>query len=218
MVQWNAEIPRDYERIQEGEAAADLREALYEKDEASEANLERIGHPEELAEYWREQPTRFDCAFTAEESALKALGVNTTVEELRRIDEATFPQTYIRDGGPTPDQLGFGFAHYGVGCDTFTSDNPIQAEQYLVDTLRQDKAVLVAVDADTLWDDGNSKGGHAIWVTGADVRPDGSIERVWANDSGIPDGRMKEYPGDTFMNAWEPYRHRMASSVWTVRS
>jgi hypothetical protein len=49
-----------------------------------------------------------------------------------------------------------------------------------------------------------SNAGHAVWVTGIDQQPDGSV-KIILNDSGTPDGQMKAVDAEDFLNAWEDF-------------
>jgi hypothetical protein len=198
--------------------------------------FEHVGNHEKLAPYGKSQhdegaTSGYDCAVVAQQNSLEALGVDSTTEEIRQMGENMSPPAYGRTEnnpfkGSTQGELGYAFEEKGVGRMIYNSPNEtgeiFNAKGGLVDRitpptehlrneLSDKKAVLVAVDTEPIW---NQPGGHAFWVTDAAFTPDGKLDHVHVNDSGLPSGQNQNviYSGKSFMEAWGSRDYWMASS------
>jgi len=83
----------------------------------------------------------------------------------------------------------------------------------IADALEKGDRIIVGLDANEIWQPIRDKlgnpleqtdAGHAVWVTGIDTKPDGSV-KIILNDSGDPNGMMKVVDALDFLNAWEDY-------------
>jgi hypothetical protein len=155
-----------------------------------------IGDPEELSEYWHFQGDTQDCALYAQGGILEAEG--------QPFDIVIFEQQG-QEGGWFDPEYGTYVNHFGDLLD----ENGVPVTRYegasiydLAYELEQGHGVVVAVDTLPIW---GEEAGHALWVTGIEVGPDGKPTSVICNDSGREDGRRIAYPYENFMQAWNMY-------------
>ncbi|CAN5755568.1 C39 family peptidase [soil metagenome] len=109
------------------------------------------------------------------------------------------------NGGTIFEDLPVVLAHYGVH-GTYMDGASLHA---LEQVLGNDGAVIVNVNAESIWDvDGDrTKSDHALVVTGVDT--DAGI--VHLNDSGTPDGADEQVGIDTFSAAWQTSGNEMVA-------
>ncbi|NJO65669.1 MAG: hypothetical protein HC836_48625 [Richelia sp. RM2_1_2] len=84
----------------------------------------------------------------------------------------------------------------------------------IADALEKGDKIIVGLDANEIWSPlrdamtgspvEQTNGGHAVWVTGIDTEPDGSV-KIILNDSGTDSGQMKAVDAQDFLNAWDDY-------------
>jgi hypothetical protein len=150
------------------------------------------------------QTTDFTCAVVSQEMVLHDFGID--VSESQLVYDATSNGWLTNDGTSISD-MGNLLEHYGV--PTHTNHNGDIAS--LVDELAHGHKVIVALDADELWEgpsfwqqltgtDDFSKG-HALVVSGLDFS-DENNPQVIVNDPGDPNGGGKHYPLNHFLESW----------------
>jgi len=170
-----------------------------------------VGTPENDAMYYHAQTYEDTCAIVAQEGILKEFNIEVTESELREyayINGLYEPTTDVPgSGGTTMDDVGELLESFGVDVhrkyDADITD--------LISELTNGHKVIVGLDASEIWYPESSFDptnwwraelpdmGHAVWLTGIDV--ENGI--VLMNDSGAPDGQMREVPIEDFLNAWE---------------
>ncbi len=166
------------------------------------------GVPEADGSHWAMQEGANSCAVASQRGVLEAVtGMCLPEEELARIAESR--GWYDPVSGTDPSAVGNLLEAFGVPADrkyetTFTE---------LYDALARGEKVIVGLDANEIWTpqvgpDGHPMeqpdAGHAVWVTGIQMREDGGLNVVM-NDSGRPDGGSVEVPVEDFRNAWADY-------------
>lgn len=170
-------------------ASWDLTEtAALESDQQRE-----VGNPEALAQFWHYQGDTMDCALCAQGGILEAMGHEFDIEKYRQ--EGQEGGWYVPGEGTYLQNIGDLLEKHGV---------PVNRYEYasaddLVNEVGQGHGVVAAIDTEPLW---GEPGGHAVWVTGIEMGPDGKPAAVICNDSGRPDGQRIAYPYDSFMEAW----------------
>ena len=177
------------------------------------------------AEGWHQQTYDDTCSIVAQEYILDEIGqdygIDFSEDELR--DTATACGWYIPDGGTPMVCVGNILEDYGVGVEKSINANFEDIDRQL----QAGNKVLVAVDADEIWNpDGiddddliaNLQGmpgqepNHTVQVIGID-RSDPNNPMVILNDPGIPDGRGLTIPADDFLNAWEDSNNFMVTTT-----
>lgn len=167
------------------------------------------GNPIAEAEHWQQQQGGNSCAVVAQASVLESItGVDITEAEACQISEAN--GWFDPETGTTPENIGKFLEHYGIPCEKSYHANL----ENIADALQKGDKVIVGLDAHEIWHPvrdpmtgfpvEQTNGGHAVWVTGIDTEPDGSV-KIILNDSGTPDGQMKVVDALDFLNAWEDY-------------
>lgn len=172
-----------------------------------------IGHPFEDSTHWHQQQGDKSCALVSQMGIYESLThqplsedqVCRFAEEHHWFDPTS--GTNPEDAGKVLNALGIETNH---GYNASLSD--------LADALEHGDKVLACVNANDIWtplrdtDTGlpveQSIAGHAIWVTGIDQAPDGSI-KIIINDSGHPGGQMNAVDAEDFLNAWHNYDNYM---------
>lgn len=183
------------------------------------------GDPDAGSTTWSQQ-TLDDCALMATAHLIGLFTDHTPTETEIIARAAATPSgihagsIYHLPGDPDhPNESGDGAAtedmpllmkHYGL-TGTYTDDDTaadvelptgIDALKHYLDI---SKAVLAVADADTLWDDPEDYGPHAVVVTGIDDR----AGIVHINDSGPDDGADEQVAIADFDNAWGKYGHQL---------
>lgn len=166
------------------------------------------GVPDLDGSHWAMQEGANSCAVASQRGVLEAVtGMCLPEGELAQIAESR--GWYDPMSGTDPSSVGNLLEAFGVPADrkyetTFTE---------LYDALARGEKVIVGLDANEIWTpqvgpDGNPMeqpdAGHAVWVTGIQMRDDGGLSVVM-NDSGLADGRSVEVPVEDFRNAWADY-------------
>lgn len=88
-------------------------------------------------------------------------------------------------------------------------------KQALAEALRQDKAVIVGLDAGQLWFGKPDGYGHAVLVTGGDFDGDGSVTHVYLNDTEGPDPGQRQarcIPADEFQKSLDSHVDRLTGT------
>ncbi|MFN9557113.1 MAG: hypothetical protein ACK56B_00830 [Dolichospermum sp.] len=167
-----------------------------------------FGEPMENADFWHQQSGQNSCAVVAQISIFESItGVHISEEKACEIAQEN--GWFDPDIGTRPSDVGKLLNKLGVPTDQ-KYDGHLED---IADALEKGDRVIVALDANEIWSpmrDANGaaieqpNGGHAVWVTGIDTQPDGSV-KIILNDSGHPDGQMKAIDAVDFLNAWEDY-------------
>lgn len=188
-----------------------------------------VGNPVELEQYTEKQSGN-TCSLYAQGTAMRALGYSFNVDETKKLGtEVGYYQV-----GPFDGSIGLGkvWDHYGVKYDSF-SGSPLMplgnfssqdyenAGKFLIDNVTANKAVIVGVEADTLYngiagikDNYIPMQGHAVWVTGLVTNAQGSVTDVLLNDSIV--GHSTRVPIDNFMSAWGSKNYRAIASQESI--
>jgi hypothetical protein len=166
------------------------------------------GNPYNDSYYWRKQSSQSSCAVVAQMSVYQSL-TGYSVSEAAASNYAQSqgwfnPQT----GTPVPDT---GKLLNAYGIKTYGGFN--LNLNHLAAALKRGDKPIVALDGREIWyPRRNPSGtpadqkniGHAVWVTGIDVKPNG-LTYVILNDSGIGRGRSEIVRSADFYNAWRDY-------------
>jgi hypothetical protein len=167
-----------------------------------------FGEPGENAEFWHQQSGQNSCAVVAQISIFESI-TGVTISEEKACEIAQENGWFDPDIGTYPSDVGKLLNELGVPTDQ-KYDGHLED---IADALEKGDRVIVALDANEIWSpmrDANGaaieqpNGGHAVWVTGIDTQPDGSV-KIILNDSGHPDGKMTSIDAVDFLNAWEDY-------------
>ncbi|NLX96000.1 MAG: hypothetical protein GXY83_07475 [Rhodopirellula sp.] len=161
-----------------------------------------LGRPDQHAENWQHQGTDFTCAVVSQQMILQQFGIE--VSEAQLVYDAV-TNGWLTDAGTSMEDLGRLLEHYGIDAHQVVGGGV----ESLMSELVQGRAVIVAVDADELWNPesasldafGQDVANHAVVVTGLDLS-DPDQPRVHINDPGDPDGAGKAYPLEQFLDAW----------------
>lgn len=196
----------DFDRPSIGNAATNATES---SGTLSDDPIE-YGDPLTDANYWRQQQGENSCAVVAQISVYESL-TGEHISEDAACDYAQ-QQGWFDPSSGTPldstDKL-----LNALGIETYqqydTSFNSLESALAAGDKL------IAVLDANEIWNPqydsyGNpveqTDEGHAVWVTGIDYQPNGSIGIVM-NDSGISSGMASVVDYYDFMNAWQDYNH-----------
>jgi hypothetical protein len=169
---------------------------------ASNANdrVGMYGDPAAAAPFWRLQHSG-DCGEMAVADVVGQItGHEPTERQITSLAENTPSITgagpiYHRRGGTEISNLPVLLAHYGIQSSL---------GQPTIGGLEQDLAqrhkVIVAVNAETIWNNPGNRtvDNHVVVVTGVDTK----AGVVHLNDSGIRSGRDEQVSLTTFENAW----------------
>jgi uncharacterized protein YvpB len=161
-----------------------------------------VGTPDQDAETWHHQGTDFTCAVVSQQMILQQFGID--VSEAQLVYDAV-TNGWLTDAGTSIADLGRLLEHYGVD----THQGAGAGIESLMSELVQGHAVIVAVDADDMWNPGSlfrdlfgeDGADHAVVVTGLDLS-DPDHPQVYINDPGDPNGAGKAYPLEQFLAAW----------------
>lgn len=176
------------------------------------SQFDGVGNPFEDANCWQQQNGQNSCAVVAQMGVLESItGVDLSENEVCEFAEANGwfdPQT-----GTNSAAVGNILNAVGVTTDSYYNADLND----ITEALAKGDKVIVGLDANEIWQpvrDSNGNpieqgdGGHAVWVTGIDQLPDGSVKLI-LNDSGIPDGQMKVVDAEDFINAWDDFGNQI---------
>ncbi len=180
------------------------------------AHADTVGDPDDMAG-WHVAQSYDDCALMAAADVVGQMTGNEPSEEeiidfAKNTPSVAEPGDMIYDMGQTDDDPNAGtifkdlplvLSHYGVD-GKYVGGSNIDA---LMGVLRDGGAVIVNLNAETIWDvDGQrTSPDHALVVTGVDT--DNGI--VHMNDSGSDDGANEQVSIDTFTAAWQTSGNEM---------
>ena len=171
--------------------------------------FEGWGNPIEDADCWQLQDGQNSCAVVAQIGVYESI-TGEDISEAEACQIAEENGWFDPEIGTYPENVGKLLEALGIPTEQRYEAN---LEDIATALERGDK-VIVALDANEIWTPirdpatgspvEQSNGGHAVWVTGIDQQPDGSVQII-LNDSGTPDGRMKAVDAADFLNAWQDY-------------
>lgn len=172
------------------------------------SEFDGLGSPDSSAQFWKQQSGENSCAVVAQTSIYESItGISISEEQACKIAQEN--GWFDPNTGTSPQNMGRLLSELGI----LTEQKYDARLEDIGNALERGDKVLVALDANEIWSplrspDGRPieqmDGGHAVWVTGIDAQPDGSI-RVLLNDSGTPSGKMKVVDAVDFMNAWRDF-------------
>lgn len=185
-----------------------------------------VGVPAALGRFTQKQQGN-TCALYAQGTAMEALtGRKFDIEEAQKLGlKAGYFNVLGFEG-----TLGLGkyWDANGIPYDAFQRNGSLilgthsdadfsDAANFLVENIKANHAVIVGVEADTLYDGiaGIKDNyfpfeGHAVWVTGLRTDITGQVTHVIMNDSGV--GHATEVPISNFMRAWETKNYQAIAS------
>lgn len=187
----------------------DYTEWLASDDNWHPSQFDGLGNPIADAEFWQQQQGGSSCAVVAQASVLESItGIEITEAQACEVAEAN--GWFDPEIGTTPEDIGKLLEHYGVGCEKSYN----ASLEDIADALEKGDKIIVGLDANEIWSPlrdamtgspvEQTNGGHAVWVTGIDTEPDGSV-KIILNDSGTDSGQMKAVDAQDFLNAWDDY-------------
>jgi hypothetical protein len=164
------------------------------------------GDPLTDSAYWRYQSGNASCAVVAQISVYESLTGG-------RISE-TSASNYAQSQGWFNPQTGTPLSYAGsilnvLGIATYGGYN--KTLNYLASALAKGDKPIVGLDANEIWYPQRDRygnpveqrdAGHAVWVTGIDVKLNGGIDII-LNDSGTPNGKSEVVSYANFNNAWQ---------------
>ncbi|MDB6034019.1 MAG: hypothetical protein JWM16_4357 [Verrucomicrobiales bacterium] len=161
-----------------------------------------VGTPGSDALDWVHQTTPFTCDVVSQEMILHEFGVH--VSEAQLVYDAA-SHGWLTDVGTSPQDMAQLLELHGVQAHS-EFNGSIEA---LTSELAHGHKVIVAVDADELWNQGgplfdlfhSPQANHALVITGLDMS-DPNHPKAVVNDPGDPEGAGKCYPLDHFLEAW----------------
>jgi hypothetical protein len=165
-------------------------------------DLGMFGDPAAAAPYWREQHAS-DCAEMAVADVVGELtGREPTEQQITALAE-NMPSTtghgpiWKPPGTTDIRDLPVLLWHYWVRADNIQTTTDALARK-----LRENRKVIVILNAETIWNRPGKRnsGNHFVVVTGIDTKSG----LVYLNDSGISTGRHEQVPTATFERAWAP--------------
>ncbi|TVQ45913.1 MAG: hypothetical protein EA365_06795 [Gloeocapsa sp. DLM2.Bin57] len=172
------------------------------------AEFNGVGNPWEDAQFWQYQEGSNSCAIVAQMGVFQSLtGLDVLESELCQIAEAN--GWFDPHSGTTLESMDNILNSFGLSTESYYNANLND----IAEALANGDKVIVALDAQEIWQplrDNNDNpleqldAGHAVWVTGIDQLPDGSI-KIIINDSGTSDGQMKVVDAVDFINAWDDF-------------
>lgn len=176
------------------------------------SEFDGIGSPFVDADCWQKQEGANSCAVVAQMGIYESItGVELSEDFVCEFAEAN--GLFDPNAGTFPSDLGKILNHFGV-----TTESQYDATlNDIAEALERGDKVIVGLDAQEIWQpirdsDGNpieqSDAGHAVWVTGIDQLPDGSV-KIILNDSGTYEGQMKVVDAVDFMNAWNDFANQL---------
>jgi hypothetical protein len=157
---------------------------------------------------WHHQAGDNSCAVVAQMGVYESV-THQHMTEQQLCDFAQAHGWYNPQSGTPPQCIGNVLNALGVPTEQHYNGSLSEIAGALA---RGDK-VIVGVNANDIWHaehapDGtplqHAPAGHAVWVTGINVAPDGSAT-VYLNDSGTAHGGMMSVDARDFVNAWKDY-------------
>lgn len=174
-----------------------------------------IGNPTEDAQFWHQQTSPTSCAVVAQLSVYESITGNDISEaEVCRIAEEN--GWYDPDAGTKADNVGKILNALGIPTEQHYNATLVE----IADALERGDKVIVGLDSQEIWHPETDpttglpleqevpNSGHAVWVTGIEEKPDGSV-KIILNDSGIPDGQRSEVDAEDFVNAWDDFSNQV---------
>jgi hypothetical protein len=166
------------------------------------------GNPYKDSYYWRKQSSQASCAVVAQMSVYQSL-TGYSVSEAAASNYAQSQGWFNpATGTPVPDT---GKLLNAYGIKTYGGYN-LNLRNLAAALKRGDKPI-VSLDGSEIWNPKRYPSGtpaeqkdigHAVWVTGIDVKPNG-LTYVILNDSGIGLGKSEVVRSADFYNAWRDY-------------
>jgi hypothetical protein len=169
---------------------------------------ELFGNPSEHSEFWRQQTGSNSCAVVAQTSIYESI-TGVCIPEDRACEIAEQSGCFNSEIGTLPGDVGKFLNHLGIPTEQKYNANL----EDIATALEKGERVIVGLDANEIWTpmrDANgipieqTNAGHAVWVTGIDTQPDGTV-KIMLNDSGHPHGKMAVVDAVDFLHAWEDY-------------
>ncbi|MYW05948.1 hypothetical protein [Streptomyces sp. SID3343] len=168
------------------------------------------GDPVGDAQYWQQQTSPTSCAVVTQGMILEKL-TGMPLDENALMTQAEQAGIYDPQTGTQLEDIGKLLEMNGVDADQVQNADMFQ----LLDSLERGDQVIVGLDANEIWQpmhdtvtdaplEQNPPAGHAVWVTGIDTQPDGSVY-VLLNDPGAPFGSVEPIPLQDFVNAWQDF-------------
>lgn len=184
-----------------------------------------VGEPIEDADFWQPQSGQASCAVVAQTGIYESItGTALTEAEACRIAEQN--GWFDPEAGTHPGDVGKLLEELGIP----TTQQYDATLEDIATALEKGDKVIVGLDAHEIWFPlrdpitgapvEQTNAGHAVWVTGINQEPSGSVSIV-LNDTGTPDGQMKVAAAEDFLNAWEDAGNFLVvadapeQSVWT---
>jgi hypothetical protein len=182
---------------------------LYPETDWDPMQFDGIGNPTEEADFWQQQEGQNSCAVVAQRGIYESItGVELSEAELCQIAETN--GWYDPEVGTYPEDMDKVLNTLGIP----TTQHYDATLTDIADALERGDKVIVGLDGSEIWTPmrdpvtgspvEQTNSGHAVWVTGIDQEPDGSVSII-LNDSGTPDGQMKAVDAGDFLNAWEDH-------------
>lgn len=178
------------------------------------AQFDGWGEPIQDAQFWYEQTSPTSCALVAQTSIYESItGEHISEDDICKIAEAN--GWYDSESGTSPSSVGNVLNALGIPTEQKYDATLLD----IADALERGDKVIVSLDANEIWTPlrdsitgepiEQSDAGHAVWVTGIDQEPDGSVKIIF-NDSGNPDGKMNAVDAKDFLNAWHDFGNFVA--------
>jgi hypothetical protein len=177
------------------------------------ATFHGVGNPVGDSKYWQQQHEN-DCAVMAQTDVYNAItGHHLTEQEALNI----VTQHGWYDNGTTLEDTGKLLSFLGIPVHQSTD----ASFQDLYSAVQKGEQVIVGLNANEIWfpyhDSATgapveqAPAGHAVWVTGIDQAPDGSV-KVILSDTGKPGGQIEAVDAADFMNAWHDFGNFMVTT------
>ena len=164
------------------------------------------GNPVENSEFWHQQAANNSCAVVAQLSIYESI-TGVCIPEDKACEIAQQSGCFDPETGTKPSDVGKVLNELGIP----TEQKYDASLEDIADALERGERVIVGLDANEIWHpihdaNGNpveqANAGHAVWVTGIDTQPDGTV-KIILNDSGTPNGKMSVVDAADFLNAWQ---------------
>lgn len=167
-----------------------------------------FGDPVDDVVTWHHQAGHKSCAVVAQMGVYESI-THQHMTEQQFCDYAEAHGWYDPHTGTPPQCVGNVLNSLGIPTDQHYGGSLTE----IADTLARGDKVIVGVNANDIWHpihtaDGTPiprpLAGHAVWVTGLNVSPDGTAT-VYLNDSGTAHGGMMAVDARDFLTAWREY-------------
>jgi hypothetical protein len=176
---------------------------------AADSNLSQFdgwGTPIEDANCWQQQEGSNSCAVVAQIGVYESI-TGVDISEVQACQIAQANGWYDPEIGTIPEHVGKILNELGI--PTWQSYDATLDD--IATALEQGDKVIVGLDGNEIWKPvkdpvtgspiEQSDAGHAVWVTGIDRQPDGSV-KIILNDSGTANGQMMAVDAEDFLNSW----------------